>query len=222
MLGDQVFGRLLPLGCVLPTVVPFVSFIDSLRTPPRSCHTHRCLFRQLPCLYAFPQCSHLSSPAAAFSFLVRRVPSLALRILFFVLSTPWKDDRAGPSTTALPPSLSGSEVWCGRLLGKDGRAPPSFRVANAAFDIELRLLTAVDPPSATACSTAELSKAGFAEGEKVELFRRLIRFVPPSDPDDTVWECERLYEFRNGRLVALEPTDMRCWLVGRDMFCGRH
>lgn len=151
--------------------------------------THRCLVKQLPCLYALPHWSHLRSPVAAFSFLVKRVPSLALRILFFILSMPWNEDNDGPSTIALP-LFSGTETWCWRLLGTLGEAP-SFKDANAAFDIELRLFTAADP-SATAFSTALLRSAGLVAGENVELFRRLIRLLPFTEPIDTVCECERL------------------------------
>lgn len=148
--------------------------------------TYRCLLRQLPCLYAFPQCSHFSSPVAAFSFFVKRVPSLALRIFNFAFSAVWKDDREGPSTTALlllsTPS-SGTVWWCGRLLGMS-----SFSDDRAALAVELRRLIATEP-SATALSTAAPTMAGLAVGEKVELLRRLMRFVGLTEPSDVVCEC---------------------------------
>ena len=66
-----------------------------------------------------------------------------------------------------------------------GGTPPSFNAARAAFDAELLRLTATEP-SATPFSTAELSAAGLVAGEKVELFRRLIRWVPVTDPSEAV------------------------------------
>lgn len=59
--------------------------------------------------------------------------------------------------------------------------------------------------------------AALAAGEKVELFLRLTRCCVPSDPFEAVCEWERLYEFRMGRLVEVELTEGRRWLVGRDM-----
>jgi hypothetical protein len=197
---------------MLPTVVrksasPSAGVTDHLPTT-----TYRCLFKQLPCLYALPQCSHLSSPLAAFSFFDRRDPSLALRILGFVRSTAWKDDNDGPSRTALPESRSSTEACCGRLLGKGGW-PPSFNVANAALDREL-LLFGIAAPSATTFSTAVLSTVGLLTGEKVELFLLPMRWEGFKDPSEAVWEWDRLYEFRIGRLDALEPTERRRWLEG--------
>lgn len=52
--------------------------------------------------------------------------------------------------------------------------------------MELLLLPAVEPPSAATCSTAEVSKAGFVVGENVELFRRLTRWVPETEPREAV------------------------------------
>lgn len=50
-------------------------------------HTHICFVRQLPCLYPFPQRSHLSSVADRFpSPLIKCEPSLARRPRFFVLT----------------------------------------------------------------------------------------------------------------------------------------
>jgi hypothetical protein len=53
--------------------------------------------------------------------------------------------------------------------------------------MELRRFTR--EPSATALSMAAPFRAGF---EKVELFRRLIRFVEFTVPSEAVWECARL------------------------------
>lgn len=108
MLRNQQFRRDLPLRCVFPSEPIKLALPTPWNDGIFRC-THRCLLRQLPCLYAFPQCSHFSSPDAAFSFFVRRVPSLALLALFFDLSTLWKDDSVGPSTTALL-LPSGSEM----------------------------------------------------------------------------------------------------------------
>lgn len=44
-----------------------------------------------------------------------------------------------------------------------------------------------------------------------------MRFVGLTEPSEAVWEWVRAYELREGRLEALEPTDNRCWLAGRDM-----
>ena len=178
--------------------------------------TYRCFTRQLPCLYALPQSSHFRSPAAAFSFLLNLVPSLARRMRFFVLSMPWNEDSAGPSTTALSLPVRAGIVTCwGRLLGMGG-CPPSFRAPSAALDTELLLLTD-NEPSATACSTAAPKVAAFVAGEKVELFLRLMRFCVPTDPLSTAWEWDRLYEFRTGMLMEAELTEGRRWLVGRDI-----
>lgn len=52
------------------------------------CHSgvcsHKCFVKHEPCLYALPQCSHLSSPEAALSFFDKWVPSLARRIFSFL------------------------------------------------------------------------------------------------------------------------------------------
>lgn len=188
--GNEQFGRILPLRRVLPTiklsdqhVAPHITTIGR--------ETHRCLFKQLPCLYALPQCSHFRSPVAALSFLVRRVPSLARRIFGFDLSE--YDESGGPSTSALPPPLplalrSAMATCGGRLPGK----APSFSVANAPFDMDDRRWTAPEA-SATACSTAAPSAAALAAGENVELFLRAMRLWPPAmEPSDTLCECVRL------------------------------
>ena len=46
--------------------------------------------------------------------------------------------------------------------------------------------------SATAFSNAAPIAAVFAPGENVELFRRLIRLLPLTEPSEIVCECERL------------------------------
>lgn len=169
MLGDKQLRRVLPLRGMLPSVRQSAQH-------SRICsyeYTDRCLFRQLPCLYALPQCSHFSSPVFALSFLVKRVPSLALRI--FSLDLSLYDDSGGPSSSTLPlPVLrSGTETPCGRLTA----CPPSLTDPSAAFDTELRLLLTAMDPSATPLSTAAPNAAVLAAGEKVELFLRLTRLV---------------------------------------------
>ena len=64
---------------------------------------------------------------------------------------------------------------------------PSFKTPNAAFDMELRRLTGMEPV-AMACSIA----ATLAAGEKVELFLLFTRCVGTVDPAEKVWEWERL------------------------------
>ena len=68
-----------------------------------------------------------------------------------------------------------------------GGWPPSFKAPNAAFDMELRRLTGMEPV-AIACSIT----ATLAAGENVELFLLLTRCVGPVDPAENVWEWERL------------------------------
>lgn len=182
MLGDEQFGCVLPLRGMLPSAInvsmPTTSHITV------AVETDRCLFRQLPCLYALPQCSHFSSPVLARSFFVKRVPSLARRILGLDLSL--YDDSGGPSTKALPPPVvrSGTGTPCGRLAG----CPPSCSEACPFFDVELRRLTAMDP-SATPFSTAAPNAATLVAGEKFELFLRLTRLAALlAEPRETVWE----------------------------------
>lgn len=155
------------------------------------CHSgvcsHKCLVKQEPCLYALPQCSHLSSPEAALSFFDRCVPSLARRIFNF-LSSAWKEEREGPSTTAL--LLKAEAVEWEWAWGREGRLPTVDWLAMS-------------------CSEAR------ADLEKVELFRRPMRLGGLLLVE---CECVRLKELRVGTLKALGPlTDSRCWLIGREV-----
>ena len=61
---------------------------------------------------------------------------------------------------------------------------PSLSDARAAFDVELRRLTAV--PSATAFSITAPLIDGRVAGEKVELLRRLIRLAVLTEPSEAV------------------------------------
>jgi hypothetical protein len=165
--------------------------------------THRCLCRQLPCLYVFPQCSHFKSPAEAFSFFDKCVPSLARRASDLVLSEFWNAASGGPSSSALSlnPAFPPLSTWCGRLRGMG--AAMSFREPRAALEAGVRCRIEADP-SATAISTAAV-KVGL--GPKLELFRRFTRCVPDAEPRETLCECVR----RLGKpLAAGGPTESRC------------
>jgi len=172
VLGDQQLGSVLPLGSVFPSARRSLARFPRIRMVVHL--THKCLLRQLPCLYALPQWSHFNSPVAAFSFLVRAVPSLALRFAFD-LSTDGNEDSAGPSvrTPALLPARPGMEACWGRLLGT-GVCSVSLSMLRAGF--ELRRLRETEP-SATPFSTAA-SIAAALPGAKDELFLLLIRPVP--------------------------------------------
>jgi hypothetical protein len=172
VLGDQQLGGQLPLGCVFPSARRSLAMYPQIPTVDHP--THKCLLRQLPCLYALPQWSHFNSPVAAFSFLVKAVPSLALRFAFD-LSTDGKEDSAGPSvrTPELLPARPAVEACWGRLLGT-GVCSVSLSMLRAGF--ELRRLRETEP-SATPFSTAA-SIAAALPGAKDELFLLLIRPVP--------------------------------------------
>lgn len=172
MLRDQQFGGVLPLGCVFPSARRSLAPCPHIPTVDHS--THKCLLRQLPCLYALPQWSHFSSPVAAFSFFVKAVPSLALRFAFD-LSTDGNEDNAGPSvrTPALLPARPGMDACWGRLLGT-GVCSVSLSMLRAG--LELRRLRETEP-SATPFSTAA-SIAAALPGAKDELFLLLIRPAP--------------------------------------------
>jgi len=209
VLGDQQLGSVLPLRRVFPSAYQSLALFPRIHTVDRS--THKCLLRQLPCLYALPQWSHFNSPVAAFSFFVKAVPSLARRFAFD-LSTEGNEDSAGPSvrTPALLPARPGIEPCWGRLLGT-GVCSVSLRMFRAGF--ELRRLRETEP-SATPFSTAA-SIAAALPGANDELFLLLIRPVPSGAV------CVRLYGWRAGRLDGIEPTEGRCWVaVWRDISCS--
>jgi hypothetical protein len=172
VLGDQKFGGQLPLWGVFPPARRLL--VQYPKIPTVDHPTHRCLLRQLPCLYALPHWSHFNSPVAAFSFLVKAVPSLAL-LFAFDLSTAGKEDNAGPSvrTPALLPARPAMEACWGRLLGT-GVCSVSLSMLRAGF--ELRRLREMEP-LATPFSTAA-SIAAALPGAKDELFLLLIRPVP--------------------------------------------
>lgn len=124
--------------------------------------TCRCLVKQLPFLYALPQCSQFSSSVAAFSFFITPVPSLALRFAIAGL-----EDKDGPCARALLWLLSrlGIEARCvGGLLGI---------AACETSPSEPGRLIAIDP-SATPSATAA-SMAAALRGANDEVCFRLMR-----------------------------------------------
>lgn len=132
--------------------------------------TDRCFVRQLPCLYPFPQVSHLSSPALDLVLsLDTRAPSLARLILglppsLLLLPT---DERGGPSTTALPLLTVGIGRAAGTSFGDCEMPKASSRANEEEYCISL----------------AAAVKAAILIGlTAVELFRRLTRagLVAPS------------------------------------------
>lgn len=149
---------------------------------------YRCLVKQLPFLYALPQCSQSSSPFAAFSFFVRPVPSLALRFAIVGM-----EDEDWPCARALPwlPSRLGTEARCvGRLLGIEGCESSSSEL-TAAFDSDSGLLIMATDPSSTPSSTVA-SIAAALLGAEYELFLRLMR---PLTEVPREMKCVRLYDW---------------------------
>lgn len=175
--------------------------------------TCRCLVKQLPFLYALPQCSQSSSLLAAVSSFVRPVLSLALRVAALGM-----EDKDGPFARALwwLPDRLGTEARCvGTLMGIAGCESSSSELM-AAFDSESGQLMATDP-SSTPFSTAA-SIAAALPGANDELFLRLMR---PLTKAPGCMKCVRLYDWQVGRLFAVELTDRRDCLVCRDMSCMR-
>jgi len=67
----------------------------------------------------------------------------------------------------------------------------SMRRQRTAFEVEVRLV-AMDVSADAFPIAAPKMAAGFTPGANVELFRRPMRLVVLPEPEETVWECERL------------------------------